>query len=85
MSELEIRIERLEQNVQRINERLDNSLVIPNRRVRSTNARSAAPLPEGPPPRSRRPRSSAGTGSKKKKHKKLKKTKSKKNKKSRRR
>ena len=84
MSELEPRLERLEQNVQRINERLDNSLVIPNRRVRSTTIRPA-PLPEGPPPRFRRPKSSAGTGSKKKKHKKLKKTKSKKNRKSRRR
>lgn len=29
MSELETRLERLEQNVQRINELLDNSLVIP--------------------------------------------------------
>tara|TARA_Y100000389_G_scaffold58172_2_gene54174 strand:+ start:2467 stop:2724 length:258 start_codon:yes stop_codon:yes gene_type:complete len=82
MAEIEIRLERLEQNVRRINELLGNGLMIPNRRVsvRTTTGRPA-PIPEGPPPRSRRPRST-GT-KKKKKHKKLKKTKSKKNKKSR--
>ena len=81
MAEIEIRLERLEQNVRRINELLGNGLMIPNRRVsvRTTTGRPA-PIPEGPPPRSRRPRS---TGTKKKK-KQRKSKKSKKSKKTRR-
>jgi hypothetical protein len=81
MAELETRLERLEQNVRRINELLGNGLMIPNRRVsvRTTTGRPA-PIPEGPPPRSRRPRS---TGTKKKK-KQRKSKKSKKSKKTRR-
>ena len=84
MAEIEIRLERLEQNVRRINELLGNGLMIPNRRVsvRTTTGRPA-PIPEGPPPRSRRPRST-GTKKKTKKTKKTKQRKSKKSKKSKR-